>query len=139
MNDLDPAAALAQAERLKTMMNRHSRWVVRYQLMYGAASFVMILALGLLDAPLGVVVSMVIWLPATTALSVYAARQPVAYRGMAKTHGVMIGTWAVLYGIVLYPGIRFFPGNLAWWLPGAVLVAVPGFVTAYVTYRRVWA
>ncbi|MFI6604501.1 tyrosine-type recombinase/integrase [Nonomuraea sp. NPDC050536] len=138
-NDLDPAAALAQAERLKTMMNRHSRWVVYYQLMYGAASFAMVLALGLLEVPLGVIVSSVIWILAIAALSIFAARQPVSYRGMAKTHYVMIGTWTILYGIVLFLGLFLFPGDLAWWLPGAALVAAPGLVTAYVTYRRVWA
>jgi hypothetical protein len=136
MNELDPAAALEQAERLKASVDQRSRWMVRYQLAYGAAPFAMVLTLGLLGGRLGTVVSMAIWIPAIVALSVYAARQPVAHRGMAVTHGVMIGTWGALYGLVLGLGIAFFPGELTWWLPGAVLVAAPGFVAAYVTTRR---
>jgi uncharacterized membrane protein YjjP (DUF1212 family) len=137
MNELDPAAALAQAQRLKRSVDRRSRWVVRYQLVYGTVSFAMVFALGLLKGPLGVAVSMAIWMPAIGVLSVYAARQPVAHRGMAVTHGVMIGIWAVLYGLVLGVGITFFRGDLAWWLPGAALVALPGFGAACVTARRV--
>ncbi|MFF2654504.1 hypothetical protein [Streptomyces sp. NPDC058045] len=139
MNEMDPAAALAQAQQLKTSVDRRSHWVVRYQLAYGTVSFAMVLTLGLLRGPLGVGLSMGLWMSAILVLSVYAARQPVAHRGMAATHGVMIGVWAVLYGIVLGFGVAFFRGELVWWLPGAVLVALPGFGAAWVTARRVRA
>ncbi|MEV5711875.1 hypothetical protein [Actinoallomurus sp. NPDC052274] len=139
MSELDPSAALAQAEQLKAAVDRRSRWVVGYQLAYGTASLAMVLALGLLGGRLGTVVSLAIWVPVVVALSVYAAQQPVAHRGMAVTHGVMVGAWGVLYGAVLGVGIAFFPGDLAWWLPGAALVALPGFGAAYVTSRRVRA
>jgi hypothetical protein len=139
ISELNPSAALARAEQLKTAVDQRSRWVVGYQMAYGTASLAMVLPLGLLSGPLGVAVSLAIWIPVIVALSVYAVRQPVAHRGMAVTHGVMIGTWATLYGIVLGVGIAFFPGDLAWWLPGAALVALPGFGAAYVTSRRVRA
>ncbi|MFE0720778.1 hypothetical protein ACFW4O_24490 [Streptomyces mutabilis] len=137
MSGLTPSFALAQAERLKKSVDRDSGWVIRYQLLYGATSFTQVLALGLLGGPLGVVVSTAVWVPLIVALSVYASRQPVAHRGMAATHGIMIGAWAALYGLVLGVGIAFFPSNVTWWLPGAALVSLPGFVAACVTSRRV--
>ncbi|MEV4113815.1 hypothetical protein [Nonomuraea sp. NPDC049695] len=133
------ADALTQAERIRTAVGRRSRWVIRYQLVYGTASLAMVLAFGLLDGWLRGAVSMAIWISVIAVLAVYAARQPIAHRGMALTHGVMIGAWAVLYGLVLGFGITFFPHDAAWWVAGAVLVASPGYVAAYVTSRKVRA
>lgn len=138
-NDLDAtgaAAALGRAEQLKGSVERRSRWLVRYQLAYGAASLLMVLILGLLDGPENVMASVTLWVLVIIALSVYSARQPVAHRGMALTHGLMIGTWAVLYAAVLVPGVTVFRGEPAWWIPGAVAVSLPGFACAFWTARR---
>ncbi|WP_331765713.1 hypothetical protein [Embleya sp. NBC_00896] len=139
MSELTPSVALAQAERLKESVDRQSRWVIRFQLAYGTMAFAQVLTLALLGGRLGAIVSTAVWVPLIVGLSVYAARQPVAHRGMAVTHYVMMGTWATLYGLVLGIGVAFFPGDPAWWLAGAVLVALPGFVAACVTSRRVRA
>lgn len=130
------AAALGHTEQLRGSVDRRSRWLVRYQLGYGAASLLMVAALGLLHGPAGVVISGTCWVLVIAALSVYAVRQPVAHRGMALTHGVMIGTWGVLYAAVLIPGLTVFRDEPAWWLPGAVAVSLPGFVCALWTARR---
>ncbi|GAA4104982.1 MULTISPECIES: hypothetical protein [Actinomadura] len=137
MNPAGAAAALEQAERLGTAVRRHGRWLVRYQLGYGVASFLVVLMLGVIDGPIGIGVSVGVWGVVITLLSVYAARQPVAHRGMARAHSLMIATWAALYGLVLSVGVTWFDGRLAWWLPGAVVVASPGLVSAYLTHKRI--
>jgi hypothetical protein len=48
----------------------------------------------------------------------------------------MIGSWALVYLAVLLPGVTWFKGNPAWWLPGAVAVAVPSLLMARLTARR---
>jgi hypothetical protein len=50
--------------------------------------------------------------------------------------GAMIAGWGLLYATVLALGTALFPGEPGWWLPGAVAVSLPGFVSAYLTSRR---
>jgi predicted ferric reductase len=116
---------------------RHrSRWLIRYQVAYGAAAFVNVLMLGLIGAPAGVAVGTGFWMLAMIILSVYALRQPVAYRGMGWSHSIMIAAWALVYMAVLIPGSARFEGEPAWWLPGSVAVALPPLLSAYMTARR---
>jgi hypothetical protein len=129
-------AALAKAGELRASVEHSSRWLIRYQLAYGAAAFASVLPLGLLDDLAGVAISVSFWLVAITLLSVYAARQPVAHRGMARSHGIMIGSWTLTYMAVLFPGVTWFRGEPAWWLPGAVAVAIPSLVMAWLTARH---
>ncbi|MFI0357106.1 hypothetical protein [Actinomadura sp. 9N407] len=136
MDNTSAAAALARAANLRASVEHGSRWLIRYQLVYGAAAFISVLLLGLISGPAGVAVSTGVWVVTIILLSVYAVRQPVAHRGMGLRHGIMIGSWALIYSAVLVPGITWFEGELAWWLPGAVAVAVPALLMAYLTARR---
>ncbi|MBO2452921.1 hypothetical protein J4573_37925 [Actinomadura barringtoniae] len=134
-SDLTPAAALARADELKAAVDERSRWLIRFQLGYGAMSLVMVLLLGLISWPAGIVVSMAFWVVTLTYLIIYAMRQPVTHRGMARSHGAMMAAWTVLYMAVLFAGLHF-QGEAAWWVPGAVVVSLPGFFSAYLTHRR---
>ncbi|MFE1765066.1 hypothetical protein ACWDBF_33765 [Streptomyces angustmyceticus] len=130
------AAALDRMQRLSSTVRDGARWYVRYQLVYGCASAVLVLSIGLLDRPYGVTIGIGLWCVAIAGLSVYAARQRVARRGFGRRHGIMIALWGLLYGVVLAPGTMWFPGNLAWWVPGALVVALPGLIGAYLEARR---
>ncbi|MGI8336040.1 hypothetical protein ACRYCC_39375 [Actinomadura scrupuli] len=142
MNGHDPVdavtaqGALDHAARLRATVDHRSRWLVRYQTVFGAAAFLMVLTLGMLDGPAGVIAGTAVWVAVIVALSVYAIRQPVAHRGTAVAHGAMLTTWGLLYATVLAVGTALFPGEPGWWLPGAVAVSLPGFVSAYLTSRR---
>ncbi len=133
---MDATEALARAGALRSSVNQRSRWLIRYQLGYGGSAFVSVLLLGLFGGPAGVAASVGFWVIAIIALSVYAHRQPVAHRGMARSHGFMIAAWTLVYFAVLFPGVTWFEGDLAWWVPGAVAVAVPSLLAAYLTARR---
>ena len=132
----DAAAALARAQELGSTVRSGSKWYVRYQVLYGCASAVAVLAIGLLSHPYGVAFGMGFWVLALTGLSVYAARQPVARRGFTRWHNGLIISWGLLYFAVLFPGTTWFEGVAAWWVPGAMLVALPGLIGGYLEARR---
>ncbi|WP_159471364.1 hypothetical protein OG879_21885 [Streptomyces caniferus] len=132
----DAAAALDRMQKLSSTVRDGTRWYVRYQLVYGCAAAVLVLFIGLLERPYGVTIGSGLWCVAITGLSVYAARQRVARRGFGWRHGVMMTCWGLLYGAVLIPGTMWFPGDPAWWVPGALVVALPGLIGAYLEARR---
>lgn len=132
----DAAAALARAQELSSTVRASTKWSVRYQVIYGCGSGVMVLALGLLGHPYGVVLSSIFWCATVGGLSVYAARQRVARRGFGRWHSGLIIAWGLLYNAVLVPGMIWFQGVTAWWVAGAVLVALPGLIGGYAEARR---
>ncbi|UQA93861.1 hypothetical protein [Streptomyces halobius] len=132
----DAAAALARAQRLGSTVRNGSKWYVRYQVIFGCAAAVAVLAIGLVRHPYGLAAGMGFLGLAITGLSVYAARQPVARRGFARWHVGMIIAWALLYPAVLIPGAVWFEGVAAWWVPGAMVVALPGVIGGYLEARR---
>jgi hypothetical protein len=133
---MEPATALARAQELDATVRSGSRWYVRYQLIYAGAAAVAVFSLGLLNSPSGVAIVTACWMSVIAALIVYAIRQPVTRRGFGRRHTIMILAWALLYQAVLFPGVFWFQGDLTWWLPGAVVVALPGLVGAYLEARR---
>ncbi|MFE0377672.1 hypothetical protein ACFW1M_19270 [Streptomyces inhibens] len=132
----DAAAALARAQELSSTVRAGAKWYVRYQVVYGCAAAVVVLAIGLLSRPYGVAIGVGFWGLVVAGLSVYSARQRVARRGFGRWHASMIIAWGLLYAAVLVPGSIWFPGVVAWWVPGAVVVALPGLIGGYLEARR---
>ncbi|UZJ30123.1 hypothetical protein [Streptomyces endophytica] len=132
----DAAAALARAQELGSTVRASTKWSVRYQVIFGCGSGVMVLALGLLGQPYGVALSSILWCATVGGLSVYAARQRVARRGFGRWHAGLIIAWGLLYNAVQVPGFIWFQGVTAWWVAGAVLVALPGLIGGYAEARR---
>ncbi|MFD8330529.1 hypothetical protein ACF082_18460 [Streptomyces lydicus] len=132
----DAAAALARAQELSSTVREGAKWYVRYQVIYGCAAAVVVLAIGLLGHPYGVAIGVGFWGVVVAGLSVYSARQHVARRGFGRWHAGMIFAWALLYAAVLVPGTIWFQGAVAWWLPGALVVALPGLIGGYMEARR---
>ncbi|AQZ62596.1 unnamed protein product [[Actinomadura] parvosata subsp. kistnae] len=136
MRERDAAAALAHADGLGAKVRQRSQWYGRFLVLYSVAAFFVVLVIGLNPGPVGAIASMAIWAPALTGLVVYAFKQPVTRAGFTRRHLLIIGSWTALYLAVLFPGTAWFEGNLAWWLPGALVVAIPGLIGAYVEVRR---
>ncbi|MCR8576922.1 hypothetical protein GTW98_29415 [Streptomyces sp. SID8375] len=132
----DAAAALARAKELGSTVRNGTKWYVRYQVIYGCAAAVMVLSVGLLAPPHGVAIGTGIWVATIVALSVYAARQRVARRGFGRWHAGLITVWALLFLAVLIPGTLWHQGAASWWVPGAVVVALPGLIGGYMEARR---
>ncbi|MFC5144000.1 hypothetical protein [Streptomyces aureoversilis] len=139
MSDLEAttaATALARAQALDSTVRDGSRWFARYQLVFGCAAAVAVLACSLIDGPASAIAFALFWAGTVTALAVWANLQPVRPRGLGRRHHYLIATWALLHAAVIAPGTTWFRGNPAWWVPGAVVVALPGLVGAWREGRR---
>lgn len=132
----DAAAALARVQELDSTVRKSSKWYVRYQVLYGCAAAVMVLSIGLLPPPYGVAIGTGFWMATVAGLSFYAVRQRVSRRGFGRRHIGMIMVWALLYLAVLFPGVMWHQGAASWWVPGAVVVALPGLIGGYLEARR---
>ncbi|WP_043265556.1 hypothetical protein [Streptomyces sp. CT34] len=132
----DAAAALARVEELGSTVRNGGKWYVRYQVIYGLAAGLVVLSIGLVKHPYGVAVGVGFWCATVAGLSVYAARQRVSRLGFGRRHAAMIILWGLLYLAVLLPGTFWFKGAAAWWVPGAVVVALPGLIGGYLEARR---
>ncbi|MEW1656840.1 hypothetical protein [Streptomyces sp. NPDC093707] len=132
----DAAAALARAAQLGATVRKRSRWFVWYQVVFGCVAAVIVLVAGLVQAPYGAQLSGGLGAALAAGLAVYAARQPVARRGFAVRHSIFMGAWVLLYLAVLLPGAILFHGNAAWWVPGAVVVSLPGLIGGYLEARK---
>ncbi|MFD0168412.1 hypothetical protein ACFVJH_30365 [Streptomyces decoyicus] len=132
----DAAAALARAQELSATVRDGTKWYVRYLVIFGCASAAQALAVGLLVHPYGMAIGTGIGGVTVTALSVYAVRQRVSRRGFGWWHAGLMGVWTLLYVGVLLLGFGYFPGAVAWWVPGALVVALPGLIGSYLEARR---
>jgi uncharacterized membrane protein YjjP (DUF1212 family) len=128
----DAAHKLDHAAAASTAMRRQTAWYTTYLIVYGLASAVVVLLIGLVDSPLIVV----FWVAAIVGLSVYSSRQKAVRRHFGLRHGVIIGTWAVLYGAVILVGQTWFPGRPAFWIPAAIVVGAPALIGAWLERRR---
>ncbi|TNY37871.1 hypothetical protein EIO00_06400 [Thermomonospora catenispora] len=131
---MDARAALARARALQERVRHRSRWYARFLWLFGAGSFVTTLLLAF-GTPVRLVAAG-LWGALVIGLSVYAVRQPVARHGFGVRHGVVIGVWATVYAVVVTVGVTAFDGDLRWWLPGAVAVALPALIGARLEGRR---
>lgn len=126
------ADALRRHGEIDQTVRTRSDWFRRYLLIYAAATVSLALIVGLAPSRTTVIVATVLWVVATGALSQWAKQQPVSPVGFARRHTAVIAVWALLWGAVVIPGTIWFHGNPAWWVPGALLTALP----ALVAYRR---
>lgn len=134
--DMDPQAALAHADRLGRRVTDRSRWYGRFLAIFGAGVMVITPLWGLLTGGTAAVVLNIAWVAFIIVITVYARRQPVAGRGMGRRYLLIIGSWAVIYAVVLVAGFALFLHNPAWWVPGGLAAAAPFFVGAYREHRR---
>ncbi|MBM4794216.1 hypothetical protein HXP44_19610 [Streptomyces sioyaensis] len=132
----DAMAALARAQELRSTVRDGTKWYAWYQVIFGGAAAVMVLSIGLISRPYGVAIGCGMWVAVISGLSVYAARQRVARLGFQRRHASLIIVGGLLYGGVLSAGLIWFPGVVAWWVPGALLVALPGLIGGYLETRQ---
>ncbi|MEU1674848.1 hypothetical protein ABZ752_22880 [Streptomyces roseifaciens] len=130
------ATALARAQAMDSAVRDGSRWFARYQLVFGLAAGVAVLACSLIDGPASAIAFALLWTGTVTTLALWANRQPVSRHGLGRRHHHLIATWGLLHAAVIAPGTIWFRGEPAWWVPGAVAVALPGLVGAWREGRR---
>ncbi|MGW5880086.1 hypothetical protein ACWFMI_26410 [Nocardiopsis terrae] len=128
--------ALERARAMQAKVGPRGRWYAVYGFGFGLTSMVLLLIIGITGTVTGVLVGLAFYLVMLTALILYSRRQPVQPLGYARLHNWGIGVWAPVYATAVVAGSIFFQGESAWWVPMAVLSALPTSVAALVVLRR---
>ncbi len=127
--------ALDRAGQLDMSVRRRSRWYGYWLLIFGAGMLGAMVTFGF-GGLLSVVAAATMIGVLVAGLTTYQARQRVTPHGYGRRHGTIMASWGVLYAVALIIGLTWFQGELAWWLPVAVIVPLPFFVGAAVELRR---
>ncbi|MFC8922123.1 hypothetical protein [Cellulosimicrobium sp. NPDC057127] len=127
----DPRAQLARAAELTTRTRAAAwRWVRVYLGGWAVASAALVAAIGL-GGTAGMVVALSVW-GALVAIGVtWARRQGFAVAAAGRRIGIGAGLWAATYGVILAVGLTAFEGAPGYWVPAAVVSAVPLLAAAW--------
>ncbi|RCG30544.1 hypothetical protein DQ384_14655 [Sphaerisporangium album] len=114
---------------------RERWWHVGSVFLLGLAMLVLTLAYGLLmDGPAQSTTFVVLLIPLLV-LVIYTARRPAVPRHHRTLYSSVTPIGAVLYAITVVFGRVFFPSALWWWVPGAILCALPFFLVGLLNLR----
>lgn len=132
MREEEAREALDQAGALGHRVRGGGRWLALYCAVFGVGSLSVVLATGLAaHGPLHTAVMAVFGIMVLV-LVVWASTRPVTPRRFTWLHTAMILGWTILYSVALLVGLNFFPGEPAWWVPMALVTALPPWaLTAY--------
>ncbi|HET6858728.1 MAG TPA: hypothetical protein VFH94_16765 [Streptomyces sp.] len=128
MNKKEAADALASADALTSRMRQGGGR--RYLLVFllGVVMLAMTAVYGLLIQPnMEYALPVVLLLPFFL-LVIYTATRPVLPRHYRGLYAVITAGGAGVYSLTVTLGTAVFSGEPLWWLPGAVLCAVPFFL-----------
>lgn len=128
--------ALEQARAMDAKVRPMGRWYALYGIGFGLTSMVLLLIIGISGTVAGVFVGLAFYAVALTALLVYSTTRPVTPRGYSRFHGWSMAVWTPLYCVAVVAGAIYFQGVLIWWVPMAVLSALPTSVAGLVALRR---
>ena len=128
-DSLSPDAALAALDSAATAhesVRAKAGWMGRYMITFGIGFGAAAVLLGMVEHfwwRMGLFLA--IWLVFVLAMVRWAASRPASLNvSMRRTAPAWIGT-GVLYGIALFVGTGRFQGEIMFWAPAAVLIAVP--------------
>ncbi|MFJ8011389.1 hypothetical protein [Streptomyces sp. NPDC096339] len=130
------AGALGRAAELERAALRRSDWYGRYLAVFGGSQLFMVPMALLWRGPVAGAVFAVAQALIVGGLSVYAARQRVMRRGFGLRHGVIIGTWGLLFAATVVLGVNVFTGDAAFAAAGALVCALPAAIGARLELRR---
>lgn len=136
MRQNEAREALALARKVESRARFGGGWYMGFGLAFGAASCLLTLTIGLYPTPWAMGLAMGLFWVFLAVLITWAVTRAVVPRGFGRLHGVGMGVWGLVYGLVLLLGTRHFPQDPSWWVPGAVVTALPLLVTGYLSLRR---
>ncbi|MFJ4879327.1 hypothetical protein ACIP93_29570 [Streptomyces sp. NPDC088745] len=133
----DAVTALGRARKMEGAARRGSNWYARYLLVFGVAQFGFVPLVVLWHGALATAVTMTGYAVMIVLLSVYAAGQRTARRHFGLRHGLLIGSWALLYAatIVLH-GRDGWADSVPLAVGGALACALPLLAGAAYELRR---
>lgn len=119
------AAELARADTAAGRVRAGSRWIATYLVVFGVGFGAVTLLLGLVQPlALRMTIFAVCWPILIVGMVIWSRRQPAAPRGRLVGVWGWIGT-GVLYGVALFVGTPTLIGRVEYWVPAAIVVALP--------------
>jgi len=129
------AAELARADTAAGRVRAGSRWIATYLVLFGVGFGALTLLIGLVQPPaLRITIFAVCWPVLIVGTVIWSRRQPAAPRGRTVSIWGWIGTGG-LYGLALFVGTPGFVGRAEYWVPAALLVALPLCVAGWWEHR----
>ncbi len=133
-----PVASLIVADSARRRLAGRARWMRRYLLLQAALWSVAVF-FGLVFAPTaggyGGLVGLFLIIGLNSLVNRWAARQGVVFRGSRRLKRISQGATALVYLVVLFLGLARPPGDPAYWIPAAVVVAIPSLIAAVLAGR----
>lgn len=126
-------AALAGADSARRGLAARGRWLASYFAAFAVGSAAVVALIGL-GGDSGTTIAMIGWVLLVCLGVGWAATRPVRLRREGLLHGLAWGSWGVVYALVLAVGGPRH-GEVAYWLPAALVSTVPLLVTAAVALR----
>ncbi|TXR55286.1 hypothetical protein [Quadrisphaera setariae] len=126
-------AALAGADTARRGLTARGRWLAGYFGAFAVGSVVVVLLIGL-GGDTGTTLAMIGWVLLVSLGVGYAATRPVRLRREGRLHALAWLSWGVVYAVALLGGHPRH-GELAYWLPAALVTAVPLLATAVLALR----
>ncbi|MFF4448076.1 hypothetical protein [Streptomyces sp. NPDC001502] len=127
--------ALGRAAGLEQAARRRSGWYARYLWAFAGGQLVLVPIAVLWHGPVSAAVFAVTNALLVTGLSVYAARQRVVRRGFGVKHGVLVGSWAVVFALSITLGTAAFGHGVPFAAVAALACALPLAVGAWTETR----
>ncbi|MFD7838545.1 hypothetical protein [Streptomyces sp. NPDC059761] len=128
--------ALGQAAALEKAARRRSGWYARYLTVFGGSQLLLVPAALLWHGFAAASTLAVAQVLLVGGLSAYAARQPVVRRGFGVRHGVIVGTWGLVFAGTVALGSTLFADSVPFTAVGALACALPLAVGAGLEQRR---
>ncbi|WP_404960698.1 hypothetical protein [Streptomyces sp. 147326] len=129
------AGALGRAAGMEKAARARSGWYARYLWAFAAGQLVLVPVAVLGRGPVAVTVMGVINVLLVSGLSVYAARQRVVRRGFGVKHGVLIGSWATVFALMVLLGTTVFGRSVPFAAGAALACALPLALGAWTEMR----
>ncbi|MFJ7205382.1 hypothetical protein ACIQWR_17790 [Streptomyces sp. NPDC098789] len=132
----DARRRLGRAAEVEAASRGGSGWYARYLWAFAAGQLVLVPMTVLWRGVTSAVVFGLANALLVTGLSVYATHQRVVRRGFGLRHGVIIGTWAVVFTLTVSLGVAAFGASPGFAAAAAVACALPLAVGALLELRR---
>ncbi|TNM68507.1 hypothetical protein FHN55_06815 [Streptomyces sp. NP160] len=126
-------SALAGADAARRGLAARGRWLATYFAAFAVGSAAVVTLIGL-GGDAGTTTAMIGWVLLVSLGVGWAATRPVRLWREGWLHGLAWGSWGVVYGLVLVIGGSRH-GEAAYWLPAALVSALPLLATALVALR----
>ncbi|MEU7727927.1 hypothetical protein AB0B78_22210 [Streptomyces sp. NPDC040724] len=128
--------ALGRAAGMEKAARARSGWYARYLWVFAAGQLLLVPVAVLGRGPVAVAVMGAINVLLVTGLSVYAARQSVVRRGFGVKHGVLVGSWAAVFAVMVLLGTTVFGRSVPFAAGAALACALPLALGAWTEMRR---